>query len=425
MRAQAGSPPALRVPPLVKRNTALFALSQSFTGAGMQFAFGLGPLMVIALTGSTTWAGLAVALLGLSRFFVAYPIGKITDSYGRKPGILAGLALALAGSIIVGLSMRVHSFAVLVAGLLVFGMGMMAAQQLRVAAADMYPSRLRARALGYVMLGSLAGVAVSPILIRAAEAIAQRTGQDPLGVPWLLLPLFIAPGMLLVFLVRPDPKQIGLHLERYYPGHAVAPEPAGPQPAFKGGKLLRHVPTRLAIVANCAAQANMSIVMVLTALALHHHGHSLSAIAVSMALHTTGMYAFSIPLGRLADRYGRAPVMFPGVATTLVGAGFVAFTAPYWSITLGTFLVGLGWSAANIAATAAIADYAHTAERGRAIGVNDSFAGGASVLMGVVTGPLIQGFSLGAAGLTAVIMAAVPLLMLVAVRIERGRIAQV
>ena len=36
--------PAHRVPALIKRNTALFALSQCFTGAGMQFAYGLGPL---------------------------------------------------------------------------------------------------------------------------------------------------------------------------------------------------------------------------------------------------------------------------------------------------------------------------------------------------------------------------------------------
>ena len=62
--------PAFSVPPLIKRNTALFALSQSFTGAGMSFAYGLGPLMVIALTGSASLAGLSVGLIGLSRFLV-------------------------------------------------------------------------------------------------------------------------------------------------------------------------------------------------------------------------------------------------------------------------------------------------------------------------------------------------------------------
>src|SRR3970040_1747774 len=104
VRHPSSSPPIYRVPALIKRNTALFALSQSFTGSGMQFAFGLGPLMVVALTDSASLAGLSVALIGLSRFLVAYPVGKITDTYGRKPGILLGLALGLAGSIVVGLS---------------------------------------------------------------------------------------------------------------------------------------------------------------------------------------------------------------------------------------------------------------------------------------------------------------------------------
>ena len=77
----------------------LFTLSQSFTGAGMQMAYGIGPLMVIAFTGSASLAGLSVGLFGISRFLVSYAVGKITDSYGRKPGILLGLALAMAGTI--------------------------------------------------------------------------------------------------------------------------------------------------------------------------------------------------------------------------------------------------------------------------------------------------------------------------------------
>ncbi len=86
---QNSSPDTFRIPSLIKRNTVLFALSQSFTGAGMQLAYGIGPLMVIALTGSAALAGLFVGLIGLSRFLVSYPIGRIMDIYGRKPGILS------------------------------------------------------------------------------------------------------------------------------------------------------------------------------------------------------------------------------------------------------------------------------------------------------------------------------------------------
>ena len=400
------------VPPLIKRNTALFALAQSFTGAGMNFAYGLGPLMVIALTGSASLAGLSVGLLGLSRFLVSYPVGKVTDRYGRKPGILLGLALALTGTILLWLAMRMHSIFAFAGGMLVFGMGMSAAQQLRVAATDMFPPHFRAQALGYIALGSVVGLVISPLMISGAEAIAHRIGEEPLALPWLLLPVLIVAGMLLVAWVRPDPKEIGMHLERYYPDYSPRPPPPlGHRPAFSISRLLRSTPIRLAIVSNCAASGNMSIVMVLTSLVLAHHGHSLGAIAFSHMFHAAGMFVFTIPLGKLADRYGRGSVMFPGVATALLGAVLVTFTQGYWSITLGTFLVGLGWAAANVAATALIADFAETVERGRAIGVNDSFAGAMSVLMALVTGPLIEWSGLPAAGLTAVVVALPPLVL--------------
>src|SRR5262245_33535020 len=360
--------PIGRIPRLIKRNTALFALSQSFTGTGMSLAYGIGPLMVIALTGSASLAGLSVGLIGLSRFLVSYPIGKITDAYGRQPGILLGLTLALIGAVALGLAMGWHSFTVLVGGMLIFSMGMNAAQQLRVAATDMFPPQLRAQALGYVALGSLLGLVLSPLLVSFAEGVAHAHGHAALGLPWLLLPVLIVSGMILIAFVRPDPKEIGMQLERYYPGYTPPPRSSAvPASTFSVRGLLAYAPTRLAIVANCAAQGNMAIVMVLTSLVLAHHGHSLSAIAFSHMFHSIGMFAFTIPLGWLADRVGRNIVMYPGVVVSLIGAGLVTFTGGYLAVTLGTFLVGLGWAAANVAATALIADHAETRERGRAI----------------------------------------------------------
>jgi MFS family permease len=426
MDQAAGRLATIRIPTLIKRNTALFALAQSFSGAGMPLAYGLGPLMVVALTDSANLSGLSVGLFGLSRFIVAYPVGKVTDTYGRKPGILLGLALALVGALLVAASMGLHSFAVLFAGFLTFGMGMSAAHQLRVGVTDMFPPQLRAQALGYVALGSLAGLIISPMLVNAAEVIAPGLGHEPLALAWLMLPVLIVTGMAVVFFIRPDPKEIGMNLDRYYPGWA--PPQSGQTGrragAFSALALLRHAPTRLAIVANCAAQGNMTVVMVLTSLVLAHHGHSLGAIAFSHMFHTAGMFAFTIPLGKLADRVGRGAVMYPGVAIALVGAMLVTYTGAYWSITLGTFLVGLGWAAANVAATAFIADQTETLHRGRAIGVNDSIAGGVTVLTALATGPLVQWSGLPAAGLTAVLMAVVPLLMLAADRAMAPAVAR-
>jgi MFS family permease len=408
------SPAPFRVPFAIKRNMTLFALSQTFTGAGMQFTYGFGPLMVLALTGSPDLVGVSVGLVGFSRFLVSYPVGKITDTYGRKPGILMGLVLALLGTVVVGQAMGHTSFALFVVGVLIFGMGMNASQQLRVAATDMFPPSHRARALGYLATGSLLGLVVSPLVVSLAQHLATRLGQDPLGLAWYMLPGLILPGILLIAFVRPDPKHIGQNLHLYYPGHVAPPHHRAEAPPFDAMSLLRRPAIRLAVVSNCSVQGNMSIVMVLTSLVLKDCGTSLTGIAIAGMCHSMGMFAFTIPLGKLTDRYGRDAVMFPGVATALAGAGLVAYTGSYAPVTFGAFLVGIGWAAANVSATALIADHYVTATRGRALGFNDTCAAGISVLIALATGPLIDWVGLSGAGLMAVLLAVPPLVMLMA-----------
>ena len=412
------------IPALIKRNTALLALSQSFIGAGTQLAYGIGPLMVLAVTGSASLAGLTVGLFGVSRFLVSYPIGQITDRFGRNPGILFGQGLAMLGTLLTGIGMLANSAVGLTLGMIVFTMGVSAGQQLRVAAADMYLPRMRGLALGFIATGSLVGVALSPLVMALAEMVSARTGHSALGLPWLMMPALILAGMVLVTFVRPDPKEIGMNLQHYYPDYAPPPKrTAGEAAEFNSWDLIRNVPTRLAILSNCAGQGNMAIVMVLTSLVLSHHGHSLTAITVSHMFHSAGMFAFTIPLGWAADRYGREHVMYPGVAIALVGALFVAFAEGFLSVTLGTFLVGLGWCAANIASTAMIADHVETQHRGRAIGVSESGAGAMTLLAAAVTGPLVECASLPAAGIAAVLIAVVPLAALAWVKVAQLRAA--
>ena len=141
-----------------------------------------------------------------------------------------------------------------------------------------------------------------------------------------MMPVLILGGMILVFFVHPDPKEIGMNLERYYPGYMPPPRLAAGRRRDSILELFRQPTTRLAILSNCAGQGNMAIVMVLTSLVLSHHGHGLTAIAISHSFHAAGMFAFTIPLGRPSDRYGREWVMYPGVGMALVGALFVAFS---------------------------------------------------------------------------------------------------
>ena len=402
----------MKVPALIKRNVALFSMSQSFTGAGMQFSYGFGPLMVQTLTGSPELSGLSVGLVGISRFLVAYPIGKITDAFGRKRGIYLGLVLALLGALTLGSAMLYHSIWMFIGGLLMFGMGMNGAQQMRVGVTDMFPPFMRAQALGYLAMGSLFSLLLSPLMVSLVGRISAATGADPLGMPWFFMPVLIISGMVIVSFVNPDPKVVGMNLRAYWPDLPPTTKKEEPSSTpFNARRLLADPSMRLAIISNGAATGNMSIVMVLTSLVLHEHGHSLFAIAVSHTFHSAGMFAFTIPIGKLADRYGRSRIMFPGVFISLIGAALAAFTSSMFTVTLGTFLVGIGWAGANVAATAYIAGKVPTSERGRAIGLNDSVAGATTIFSAFVTGPLIVWAGIPAAGLTAVLLAVIPFVL--------------
>jgi MFS family permease len=402
----------LEIPPLIRRNTLLLALSQAFTGAGMGLVYSIGPLMIVALSGSAALSGLSVTLMGISRFVMAYPVGRLTDVRGRKPAMLVGLVSALIGAVLVGFAMLGAMLPLLLAALLVFGMGMNAAQQLRVAAADMYPPSRRAEGLGYVLTGSLVGVLVTPGLVTLAQFIAPRFEVDPLALPWLFLPLLIVPGLGFVLMVRPDPKEIAQRLSEYYPGYTPPSREPGQATEFRLSTFLQHEPRRLAVLLNVASQSCMAVVMVSSSLLLHEHGSSLPQIAASSALHSFGMWAFALPLGRLADRFGRKAVLLFGGVIACSGAVLATQTGEYWTITAGAFLVGLGWCAANVGATVVIADTTPAAARGRGVGLNDSLSAAANVLIPLIAGPMGAAFGVPSTGLLAASLMVGPVALL-------------
>lgn len=410
----AARPPTVKltyqVSPLIKRNTALLAATQAFVGAGTQLVPALGAIMIERLLGSIVLAGLASSLVYVARLLIAYPIGWVMDAYGRKAGLLCGLTLTLLGATGIGASMVAVSFPLFLVGVLVFGLGLGAGQQLRTAAADMYPPDRRAEGLGYVLTGSLIGAFGGPLLISAAQASAPATGIDTTALVWFLVPLVVIPSMGLVLLVRPDPRTIARDLARFYPGY-VADADREELQLREGagvGAWMRHYPLRVAFLSMFPAQGVMVMLMALTPLVMSHHGHALAMISLAVSLHVVGMYGLSLPLGRLADRVGRRNVILFGLAIVASGALLVPLTPDYWIATLGLVLVGVGWSCINVAVTALIADTVPATERGRAVGVVDSSGGLASVVLPLIGGPLAEVFGpMSLAGL-AVVLVAIP-----------------
>ena len=414
----------LPIPLLVKRNTLLITAIQAAAGAGLQLIPTLGALMVVRLLGSATWIGVASSVLGISRAVVAYPVGSVTDRYGRKPGLVLGLCFSVIGALMLGTSMVASSFPLFLVGILVFGLGVGAVHQLRVAAADMYPPARRAEGLGYLLTGSLVGAIGGTVMVSLAQLIGDAFALDALSVAWFIVPLLLLPAFLLVYFVRPDPIVIAARLQDYYPGYQPPPQraEAGPPPATGIRTFIRHYPKRTAFMSSLAAQGSMVMIMTMTALVLHYHGQTLPAISLAVSVHVVGMFALSLPLGKAADRWGRKPVMLAGLVIGGFGSLLIVATPVYWVIAMGGFLVGAGWSCVNVSATALLADTTTPGERGRAIGASDTFSGVANILMPLAVGPLTDLWGITSVGVFGALVMVPPIVMLL--RLYEGRPGQ-
>ena len=404
------------IPRVIKRNTALLASSQAFTGAGNQIVPTLGPVLVTQMIGSVTLAGIGSSITGFSRLIVAYPIGWFTDMFGRRAGVILGLLLVGCGATVTGISAVMQSFPIFVMGILVLGLGTGSVQQLRVAAADMYPPNRRAEGLGLVLTGSLVGAIASPILIRTSESVAGNFGMEPIALAWFFIPIVVVASMAMVLQVRPDPKDIASNLADYYPDYRPSDAPQRTEGKVGILHFLRHYPKLTAFVSMFSAQGNMNMMMVMTSVALHHHHFTLSAISISVAIHVVGMFGFSLPLGKLTDRIGRKKVMFMGLILASAGSWFIVATSVYAVITAGTFLVGLGWSCVNIAATALYADTTNPAERGRVVGANDTFTAAAAVSMPLIGGAIVEYLGFRVLGIFGMALMVPPVILLFRLR---------
>ena len=166
--------------------------------------------------------------------------------------------------------------------------------------------------------------------------------MEPIALSWFFIPPVVVVSMALVLRVRPDPKEIASRLGDYYPDYT--PPPATPQPAGKVGILhfVRHYPKLTAFASMFSAQGNMNMMMVMTSLALSRHDYTLTSISVSVAIHVMGMFGFSLPLGRLADRIGRRNVMLLGLVLASLGSWLIVATSRVRGDNGGHLLRGAG-----------------------------------------------------------------------------------
>jgi len=395
------------IPAIVTRNTTMLTISQALFSGVFQSTMVIAALAVFAFTKAPALGSLASAVAIGGRVLVAYGAGRLMDSLGRKTVLYIGIAITCSALLMMCYALTWSSLELFWAGIFVFGSGAGVMNLLRVPVTDMYPARRRGEGMGYLLTGSVVGTFMAPLLSAAAPYMEFTGLGTYVTILLASLPLMIV-AALFVWLVRPDTREILRNIGSYYPGEGGVGIQAGgacPSPSAHPSAGFRSTPIAAAFIASAFAWGGMVMGMSMVSILLKQYGVDLALINVSVSIHVFGMFGLSIPFGWLADRYGRKPVTVLGGLVLGAGAFLMPLTQSYLIITLGVFLIGLGWSATNVATTALLCDLTPGRMRGSVLGANDVVTGVTSVGLPAIGGSILSAFGGVAFGVAGVAVA--------------------
>lgn len=370
------------------------------------------PIVGTDLLGSASFAGLPAAMVLTGSVLGAPAWGYVSDRIGRRGVLTLGLALGSAGAALAGWGVAGRIPVAYFAALVPVGAASAAVQLSRFAAGEVHPTGLRGRAISTVLLGGAVGSIAGPLLVAPTGVLALRAGRAELAGPYgVAMLLFLVAMSGVVLLLRPEPRDLGRQVA------ALEPDPdQGHTPVRAVSAILRSPLGFLALASMGFGQLVMIMVMIITSLHMRSHGHALGSISVVIASHTFGMFAFSIFSGRLADRYGRIPVIAGGGAILFLACLAARMSPDVVPLALSLFLLGLGWNFCYVGGSALLSDQLRPAERARTQGVNDMLVGASSAVGSLTSGVVFAAVGYSAMALVGAGMALIPLGLALAAR---------
>ena len=390
---------------IAKKITAVLFVVQSLSSAGFIAAFTTNALVGAELSGQRALAGVPEAVRVLGQAFAALAWGYSMERLGRRRGLAIGQMVGVVGSVVAGVSVITRSFPAFLMGMVLVGMARASADLGRFAAAEVHLPAERGRAISNVVLGGTVGSVVGPLLVGPTGHWSLGAGFPELAGPYSVGFLCWAVAGVLVFTgLKPDPRDVGRELARL-----------NPQTVPHLGKtrglpeILREPGVIVAVVTVVFAQLVMVMLMVITSVHMKAQQHPLSAVSLVIAVHTLGMYAFSMISGRLTDRWGRGPVMILGSCLLVVSCLMAAPSAGLLPLSIALFLLGLGWNFAYVAGSTLLADQLSPTERAKTQGFNDLILGFAAAAGSFGSGMMFAASGYRVVGLMAASAALAPL----------------
>lgn len=387
-----------------RRVLAVLVAGQILGGIGMGATLSLGALLAAALSGSPAWSGMAATMSTLGAAAAAVPLARLAQARGRRVSLSVGALVSAAGAVTAVSSAVAGIFPILLAGLALLGAGSAVSLQARFAAADLSTPGSRGRDLSIVLWSTTIGAVLGPNLFGPGEVLGSSLGLPPLtGAFVFSLAAQLAAAAVYLTGLRPDPL---LELKRLRAAGAGDASPASKRSGFR---ILRtNAQARYAVAVIALSHAVMVALMSMTPVHLSSHGASISLVGFTISLHIAGMYALSPVFGWLSDRAGRHRVILLGqglLLAALIVAGTAADSGA--AVTVSLVLLGLGWSASVVSASALVSEAVEVPERPAVQGVSDLGMNAAGAAGGALAGPVLTAVGYSGLGYAAVLLVAV------------------
>ncbi|WP_431771254.1 MFS transporter [Streptomyces cucumeris] len=404
-----------------RRALTVLVTAQILSGAGMAAGITVGALLAEDMLGTTGLAGLPAALFTAGAAVGAMAIGRLSQRWGRRPGLALGYATAAAGSLGVVVAGTADSVPLLFLSLVLYGAGSATNLLARYAGADLAPPDRRGRAVSTVLLATTFGAVLGPNLVGVTGDLAHSWAMPRLVGPFLLAAVAYTLGSgVLAGWLRPDPLLLARELaarEAASDSGGATEEGSAAGPAVvptDGERTAPGVVTGATVMV--IGQLVMIAIMTMTPVHMKDHGHSTQAAGLVIALHVGAMFLPSPLSGYLVDRVGRLRVAAAGSAVLLSAGLVAAFASPHSMPALATALVllGLGWNLGLVSATAIITDAVLLERRAAVQGLVDVGVAIAGTTGGLASGLVVAGGGYGylAAGGGILALTVIPVLAL-------------
>lgn len=345
---------------------------------GFTMVLPLLPFYATRLGADATVVGVLIAAHPFAQLAVSPFWGRLSDRYGRRPLILAGLIASAAAYVLFGLA---ESLWLLFASRLVQGAGGGITGVVQAYVADAVEPEERTKALGWLTAATSAGVMIGP----ASGSLATYLGPEGPG--------FMAAGLCVLNILfawkwLPEPKQEGHTAELA----AQAGKPV-PKRSLRSSfaEVLLHPTAPVSALIWVYAIGMMAFMAMNGVLALYLKDF------FSVTEKTIGyFYAYvggislvmrALLLGPAVRRFGEVGVTRLGAASLVLGLAGIPFVTNLLGLALIVICVPVGTALLFPATTSLVSRNTSRAETGQILGVQQSFGGVARMI-----GPLWAGF---------------------------------